>query len=204
MKKVVIIGASGFVGSAILSEALERGFRVTAIVRHPEKMTVRRPELEVVSGDASDRQFLAGAVSGSDAVISAYNPGWRNPDIYRETLRVYPLIIRSVKEAGVRRLLIVGGAGSLYVAPGVRVMDRGVPEAFAPGVKGLAEVYYSYLIPAANLVPGERTRKFRLGKDDLIRSVSGESRISVEDYAVAMIDELEKEMHHRERFTIGY
>ena len=168
MKKVVIIGASGFVGSAILSEALERGFRVTAIVRHPEKMTVRRPELEVV-----------------------------------------------VKEAGVRRLLIVGGAGSLYVAPGVRVMDRGVPEAFAPGVKGLAEVYYSYLIPekeldwvffspAANLVPGERTRKFRLGKDDLIRSVSGESRISVEDYAVAMIDELEKEMHHRERFTIGY
>ena len=203
MKKVVIIGASGFVGSAILSEALERGFRVTAIVRHPEKMTVRRPELEVVSGDASDRQFLAGAVSGSDAVISAYNPGWRNPDIYRETLRVYPLIIRSVKEAGVRRLLIVGGAGSLYVAPGVRVMDRGVPEAFAPGVKGLAEVYYSYLIPekeldwvffspAANLVPGERTRKFRLGKDDLIRSVSGESRISVEDYAVAMIDELEK------------
>ena len=219
MKKVVIIGASGFVGSAILSEALERGFRVTAIVRHPEKMTVRRPELErpeleVVSGDVSDRQFLAGAVSGSDAVISAYNPGWRNPDIYRETLRVYPLIIRSVKEAGVRRLLIVGGAGSLYVAPGVRVMDRGVPEAFAPGVKGLAEVYYSYLIPekeldwvffspAANLVPGERTRKFRLGKDDLIRSVSGESRISVEDYAVAMIDELEKEMHHRERFTIG-
>ena len=118
MKKVVIIGASGFVGSAILSEALERGFRVTAIVRHPEKMTVRRPELEVVSGDVSDRQFLAGAVSGSDAVISAYNPGWRNPDIYRETLRVYPLIIRSVKEAGVRRLLIVGGAGSLYVAPG--------------------------------------------------------------------------------------
>ena len=215
MKKVVIIGASGFVGSAILSEALERGFRVTAIVRHPEKMTVRRPELEVVSRDAYDRQFLAGAVSGSDAVISAYNPGWRNPDIYRETLRVYPLIIRSVKEAGVRRLLIVGGAGSLYVAPGVRVMDRGVPEAFAPGVKGLAEVYYSYLIPekeldwvffspAANLVPGERTRKFRLGKDDLIRSVSGESRISVEDYAVAMIDELEKEMHHRERFTIGY
>lgn len=120
-----------------------------------------------------------------------------------------------MKEAGVHRLLIVGGAGSLYVAPGVRVMDRGVPEAFAPGVKGLAEVYYSYLIPekeldwvffspAANLVPGERTRKFRLGKDDLIRSVSGESRISVEDYAVAMIDELEKEMHHRERFTIGY
>ena len=151
MKKVVIIGASGFVGSAILSEALERGFRVTAIVRHPEKMTVRRPELEVVSGDASDRQFLAGAVSGSDAVISAYNPGWRNPDIYRE--------------------------------------------------KELDWVFFS---PAANLVPGERTRKFRLGKDDLIRSVSGESRISVEDYAVAMIDELEKEMHHRERFTIGY
>ena len=203
MKKVVIIGASGFVGSAILSEALERGFRVTAIVRHPEKMTVRRPELEVVSGDASDRQFLAGAVSGSDAVISAYNPGWRNPDIYRETLRVYPLIIRSVKEAGVRRLLIVGGAGSLYVAPGVRVMDRGVPEAFAPGVKGLAEVYYSYLIPEKEL-DWVFFRQFRLGKDDLIRSVSGESRISVEDYAVAMIDELEKEMHHRERFTIGY
>ena len=215
MKKVVIIGASGFVGSAILNEALDRGLRVTAIVRHPEKMTVRQPELTIVGGDVSDRRFLTDTVAGSDVVISAFNPGWRNPDIYRETLRVYPVIIRGVKEAGVRRLLIVGGAGSLYVAPGVRVMDRGVPEAFAPGVKGLAEVYYSYLIPekeldwvffspAANLVPGERTRKFRLGKDDLIRNAAGESRISVEDYAVAMIDELEKEAHHRERFTIGY
>ena len=215
MKNILLIGASGFVGSAILKEALERGHSVTALIRDPAKLTIRHPNLNAISGNASSADEITCTAKGMDVVISAYNPGWRNPDIYRETLRVYPLIIRSVKEAGVRRLLIVGGAGSLYVAPGVRVMDRGVPEAFAPGVKGLAEVYYSYLIPekeldwvffspAANLVPGERTRKFRLGKDDLIRSVSGESRISVEDYAVAMIDELEKEMHHRERFTIGY
>lgn len=181
-------------------------------VRRPE---LERPELEVVSGDVSDRQFLAGAVSGSDAVISAYNPGWRNPDIYRETLPGLPAYYPeregsrrpsvADRRRGRKPVRCAGGARdgpgcSGSVRSGRQGTGRGLLFVPDPG-KGAGWVFFS---PAANLVPGERTRKFRLGKDDLIRSVSGESRISVEDYAVAMIDELEKEMHHRERFTIGY
>ena len=147
---------------------------------------------------------------------SAYNPGWNNPDIYEQTLSVYPRIVEAVKLAGIKRLLVVGGAGSLYVGPDTRLLDSGrIPERLLPGVKALAEVYetvlkpeteldWVFFSPAAELVPGKRTGKFRIGKDELIRDASGKSSISVEDYAVAMIDELEKPVHHRERFTIGY
>ena len=215
MKNIVIIGASDFVGSAILNEALGRGHKVTAVVRNPEKIKRTDPNLTVAAGNVSCAGTVAELAKEADAVISAYNPGWSNPNIYEETLETYPAIISGVKGAGVKRLLIVGGAGSLNVAPGVRVMDGPLPASVAPGIKALAEVYYTYLLPekeldwvflspAANMQPGKRTGKFRLGKDDLIVDAKGESRISVEDYAVAMIDELEKEAHHRERFTLGY
>lgn len=211
-----MIGASGFVGSAILNEALDRGHRVTAVVRHPEKITRVDKNLVVKHGDVSSTETAADLCNGVDAVISAYNPGWTNPDIAKETTRVYRAIIEGVRKSGVKRLLVVGGAGSLYISSGKRMMDAGLmPESYLPAIRALAEVYlidlmaeksidWVFFSPAGMLEPGLRTGKFRLGKDDLIVNEKGESRISVQDYAVAMINELEKPAHHKERFTIGY
>ena len=216
MKNVVLIGASGFVGTAILNELLNRGHKVTAIVRDPTKVTASNPNLKVIQADVTDTDVLIEASKGKDAVISAYNPGWKNPNIYEETLKNYPLIVDSVKKAGVERLLIVGGAGTLFYAPGKMVMDADdVPAKLLPGIKSLGEFYLNtlrkendidwiFLSPAANMTLGERTGKFRIGKDDLVVDVNGDSNISVEDYAMAMVDELEQKHHHKERFTIGY
>lgn len=216
MKNVVLIGASGFVGTAILNELLNRGHKVTAIVRDPAKVTASNPNLKVIQADVTNTDVLIEASKGKDAVISAYNPGWKNPNIYEETLKNYPLIVDSVKKAGVERLLIVGGAGTLFYAPGKMVMDADdIPAKLLPGIKSLGEFYLNtlrkendidwiFLSPAANMTPGERTGKFRIGKDDLVVGVNGDSNISVEDYAVAMVDELEQKHHHKERFTIGY
>ncbi|MGB8491693.1 MAG: NAD(P)-dependent oxidoreductase [Bacteroidales bacterium] len=216
MKNIVLIGASGFVGTALLKEALSRGNRVKAIVRHPEKITLEDPDLKIEKGDASDPAALSELCKGSDVVISAYNPGWKNPNIAQETLRVYPLILEGVKRSGVKRFLVVGGAGSLFVAPGVRLMDSGsMPEAYLPPIKALASFYldilrfekeidWVFFCPAGEIFPGARTGQFRLGKDDLITGPDGKSRISVEDFAVAMIDEAENPVRHIERFTIGY
>lgn len=216
MKNVVLIGASGFVGTAILEELLDRGYCVTAVVRNPEKVTIRNANLSVVKADVSDVNTLAAVCKGKDAVISAYNPGWANPDIYEETLKNYPLILEAVRKSGVKRLLCVGGAGTLFCAPGIRVVDSGaIPAEIMGGAKSLGEFYLNTLCnekeidwvffsPAGSLEPGKRTGKFRLGKDDLIVDETGKSHISVGDYAMAMVDELEQANHHRERFTIGY
>lgn len=216
MKKIVIIGATGYVGSAILKEALGRGHQVKAIVRDPSKLTLIHPHLKVVGGNVTDTDFLSRELAKSDAVISAFNPGWSNPNIYEETLEGYGSILCAVRNSGVHRFLMVGGAGSLLVAPGRLLMDEpDVPKKLLPGIRGMAKVYtdlllpeksvdWVFLSPAANMAPGERTGKFRLGKDELIVDDSGDSNISVEDFAVAMIDELEQEKHHQERFTLGY
>ncbi|WP_294548293.1 NAD(P)-dependent oxidoreductase [uncultured Bacteroides sp.] len=216
MKNVVLIGASGFAGTAILNELLHRGNKVTAIVRNPEKITINDANLAVFKADVSDIEAITNICKGKDAVISAYNPGWTNPNIYEETLKNYPLILKAVKQSGVKRLLCVGGAGTLFCAPGIRVVDAGViPAEIMGGVKSLGEFYLNSLCnekeidwvffsPAGTLEPGQRTGIFRLGKDDLIVDENGNSHISVEDYAVAMVDELEQENHHQERFTIGY
>lgn len=216
MKNVVLIGASGFVGNAILNELLSRGHKVTAVVRNPEKINVSNSNLEIVKADIADTNAMVGICKGKEAIISAYNPGWTNPDIYEETLRNYPLILEAAKQSGAKRLLCVGGAGTLFCAPGLRVVDSGaIPDAIMGGVKSLGEFYLNTLMnekdidwiffsPAGTLEPGKRTGKFRLGKDDLIIDENGISHISVEDYAVAMVDELENPKHHCERFTIGY
>ena len=216
MKKIILIGASGYVGSAIMKEALNRGMQVTAIVRHPEKITIKDANLTVKKGDVTDIDKIARLSKGADVIVSAYNPGWNNPDIYEETLSVYPKILEAVKKSGVPRFLMVGGAGTLFVEPGVRLIDSGmIPETILPGVKSLGEFYLNtlskekevdwvFFSPAANLFPEKRTGKFRLGKDNMIVDDQGESSVSVEDYAVAMIDEVEYPAHHYERFTIGY
>lgn len=216
MKKVVLIGASGFVGSAILNEALNREFHVTAVVRHPEKIKIENENLTVKKADVSSLDEVCEVCKGADAVISAFNPGWDNPDIYDETIKVYLTIIDGVKKAGVNRFLMVGGAGSLFIAPDLRLVDSGeVPEKLLPGVRALSDFYLKFLkkekeidwvffSPAADMSSGARTGRYRLGKDDMIVDMVGNSHISVQDYAAAMIDELERPAHHQERFTIGY
>lgn len=216
--KIVLLGATGFVGSALLHEALSRGHEVTAIARNPEKLEAK-PGLTVVPADVNDTASLAISIAGHDALISAFNPGWTpgtpRPEMYDEQVRGTNSIIAAVKSAGVKRVLWVGGAGGLEVAPGVLSIDTpDVPDWIKPGSRATIEALealrkepeleWSFLAPAAALEPGQRTGKFRLGGDQLLVDEKGESRISVQDYAVAMIDELEEPKHVRQRFSVAY
>ncbi|MCW5797143.1 MAG: hypothetical protein LZF60_270027 [Nitrospira sp.] len=212
--KIALIGATGFVGSAILKEALDRGHEVTAIVRHPEKLTPH-PKLHPQKGDVYNDDEVARVVAGHHAVISAFNPGWSNQDIYNQQVKGVQAIINGVKKAGIKRLLFVGGAGSLEVKPGVQALDLpSFPAEYKQGALATRETLnvlrkemgldWSFLSPSADIAPGRRTGKFRLGKDQMLRDASGQSRISTEDYAMAMIDEVEKPAHLRQRFTVGY
>jgi putative NADH-flavin reductase len=211
---IALIGATGFVGSAILQEALNRGHKVTAIVRNPETLQAH-PKLRAQKGDVYNEDDVARFVADHDAVISAFNPGWSNPDIYNQQVKGSSAIINGVKKAGVKRLLFVGGAGSLEVRPGVQSVDLpGFPAEYKQGALATREALtmlrqetsleWSFLSPSADLFPGQRTGQFRLGTDQLLKDANGESRISVQDYAMAMIDELEKPNHIRRRFTVGY
>lgn len=212
--KIALIGATGFVGSAILKEALDRGHEVTAIVRHPDKLTPHA-KLHPKKRDVYNEDEVAGSVAGHEAVISAFNPGWTNPDIYNLQVKGARSIMNGVKKAGVKRLLFVGGAGSLEVKPGVQSVDLPeFPAEYKQGALATREALnllrkepsldWSFLSPSADLSPGQRTGKFRLGTDQLLVDATGQSRISVEDYAMAMIDEVEKPKHVRQRFTVGY
>ena len=212
--KIALIGATGYVGAAILQEALNRGHEVTAIVRNPEKLPAQ-PKLHAQKGDVYNEEAVARFVTRHDAVINAFNPGWSNPDIYSQQLKGASAIIAGVKKAGIKRLLVVGGAGSLEVRPGVQSVDLpGFPAEYKQGALAMRETLnllrqetgleWSFLSPSADLFPGQRTGTFRLGTDQLIKDAKGESRISVQDYAMAMIDEVEKPNHIRQRFTVGY
>ena len=212
--KIALIGATGFVGSAILREALERGHEVTAIVRHPEKIKPQA-KLRPQKGDVNNADEVACLVAGHDAVISAFNPGWSDPDIYNLQVKGTQAIISGVKKAGINRLLFVGGAGSLEVKPGVQSVDTPeFPKDWKQGSLATREALnqlrkesgldWSFLAPSADLSPGQRTGKFRLGTDQLLKDANGQSRISVEDYAMAMINEVETPAHIRQRFTVGY
>ena len=216
MANVLLIGATGFVGSAVLNELVSRGHKVTAVARNVEK--VAKSELvDVVKEDVANVDAIAKLAEGKDAIISAYNPGWTNPDIATLISENYPKILSAAKKSGVERLLIVGGAGTLFCAPGLRVVDSGaIPEEIMGGVRPLGDFYLNTLMneneidwvffsPAGVFdQQGKKTGNYRLGKDDLIVDAEGNSHISVQDYADAMVNELEKPAHHKERFTIGY
>jgi putative NADH-flavin reductase len=207
---IALYGASGNSGSRILTELLTRGHQVTAITRDPAKLTPG-PGVSVVQGDLASVNGIAAKIKGTNAVVSAYAPP---PDHTDQLLPVTERLVEAVKQAGVRRLLIVGGAGSLEVAPGVTVIASGhLPAEWMPIAVSHAnlldqlkktDINWTYFSPAGFFVPGERTGKFRLGTNQLIANEQGDSRISLEDYAIALVDELEAPKHERERFTIGY
>jgi hypothetical protein len=212
--KLALLGATGFVGSALLKEALDRKHIVTAIVRQPEKLE-RREGLIVKVGDDYDITSLAALIRGNDAVISAFNPGWKDPNLYEDQVRGTASIITAIKDVGIKRVLWVGGAGGLEVKPGVRVIDSPeMPSWIKPGslatmnaldqLRKEPELDWSYLSPSVEMKSGVRTGKFRMGVDQLLVDASGHSTISVQDYAVAMLDELDHPAHVKQRFTVGY
>jgi putative NADH-flavin reductase len=208
--KVALYGSTGKAGSRILKELISRGHRVTAIARDPAK-------LEGIAGitskkdDLSDVNRTTAAIRGVDAVISAYGPPQDKTD---EIVEVTQRQVEAVKRAGTPRLLVVGGAGGLNVAPGVTLLESGyLPDAYKPIAKShvralkvleASDIDWTYLAPAAYFGPGERTGKFRVGKDELIANEKQESRISMEDYAIALVNELEKPAHRKQRFSVGY
>lgn len=201
--KVALIGASGKVGQRLLKELTDRGHSVTAIARNPEKIPAA-PNATAKKGEVANRQELAAHLKGHDAVISSVR--FLGLDI--------DSLIEGVRTSGVKRFLVVGGAGSLEVAPGKILFDTpnfpevAKPEAgagivFLDRLRQEKELDWTFLSPAALFVPGERTGKFRVGKDELLTSDKG-STISFEDYSIAMVDELENQKHSRQRFTVGY
>ena len=216
MANVLLIGATGFVGSAVLNELVSRGNKVTTVVRNIEKLA-KSDLVNAVKEDVANVDAIAKLAEGKDAIISAYNPGWTNPDIETLITENYPKILEAAKKSGVERLLIVGGAGTLFCAPGLRVVDSGaIPEEIMGGVRPLGDFYLNTLMNENDIdwvffspagvfdQEGKKTGNYRLGKDNLIVDAEGNSHISVQDYADAMVNELEKPAHHKERFTIGY
>jgi len=217
--KVALIGATGYVGSRILTELLQRGHRVTALVRHPETLA-SHANLTAQRADVLKSDELSKIVTGHDAVISAFNPGRQSldPDIFEKHVAGHKAILAGINKSGVKRFLAVGGAASLKAASGQEYLDSPeFPPEYAPykaGIRGTRELYYLlkkephldwvYLSPSVRLLPGTRTGKYRVGTDRVLYDSNGVSAISLEDYAVAMVDELEQPQHHRERFTVGY
>jgi len=200
--KVAVIGATGNIGRKIAAELLSRGHSVTAIARNTDKAPAGTIAKSV---DASDPAALAAALQGHDAVVSSapFAPG------------LSPVIIEGVKRSGVKRYIMVGGAGSLEVAPGKMLKDtltlpdavRAILDEAAENLKrlrGESALDWTFFSPAAEIGPGERTGKFRLGGDQLVSDAAGKSRISYDDYAIALVDELEHPRHVRQRFTIAY
>jgi len=201
--KIAVLGASGRAGSETVREAAARGHDVLAIARNPEKIAAAEGVI-AKAGDASDPEALAALIAGSDAVISALHF-----DISAETL------LSAIRKAGVPRLLVTGGAASLEVAPGQRLIDSpDFPEEWKPFAMGgitfldalrqIDDVDWTFFSPAALIFEGPRTGTYRSGTDRLVTDDAGESKISFADYAIAMVDELEAHKHSRARFTAAY
>lgn len=212
--KLVLIGATGFVGTQVLKEALSRGHQVKAVVRNVDKLP-QHENLTPVAADVYDEAALAKALAGADAVVSAFNPGWGDPEIRTRFVAGSKAITAAVKAAGLKRLLVVGGAGSLFVAPGVQLVDTPeFPAEWKEGALGAREALtliqgedaldWTFLSPAILLEPGDRTGAYRVGADAPLSTGEGPGKISAADLAVAILDEIERPQHLRKRFTVAY
>ena len=211
---IALIGGTGFVGTAVLAELLKRGHQVTALARNPAKLATQN-HLSVVKADVLKADEVARAVTGHDAVISAYNPGWGVADIYSEFLKGSDAIVAGTKQADVKRLLVVGGAGSLYVAPGVQLVDTPeFPAEWKQGALAARDALnririedtldWTFLSPAILLEPGAHEGPYRIGLEHPLMNDGHPARITVADMATAIVDEIEKPQHIRRRFTVAY
>ena len=215
--KVALIGATGFVGKALLEELLARGHEVTALVRDPAKLDAA-PKLHVAKADVQDPAQVQAAVAGSDAVLSAFNAGWTNPDIYRDFIQGSRAIVSGTRAAGVKRYIVVGGAGSLYTPQGTQLVDApGFPVAYYDGARAARDALselrnettlaWTFLSPPVAFHaggPDQRTGSYRVGSDTPLNTGDGPGTISVADLAVAVVDELEAPKHIGKRFTIAW
>lgn len=212
--KIALIGATGFVGTALLDELLDRGHEVRALQRDATKVAPR-PGLETRAVDVLHADDLAAQLAGVGAVISAFNAGWANPNLHDDFLRGSQRIADAARAAGVR-LLVVGGAGSLFIAPGQQLVDSpAFPADWKQGALAAREVLtrlradqttldWTFVSPAIHLEPGERTGRYRLGTESPVVDAKGESRISVKDLAAAIVAEVESPQYRRARFTAAY
>jgi putative NADH-flavin reductase len=215
--KIALIGATGFVGTALLKELTDRGHEVTAIARHPEKLQATKL-IHPKAGDVMDAKQVADLVKGNDAVVSAYNSGWTNPRIYEDFMDASHAIQEGVKKSGVKRLIVIGGAGSLEIKPGLQLIDTAqFPAEYKHGAsaardylnelkneKDLEWTFFSPAILMNHENSGERKGHYRLGVDNPVFDDKGQSVLSVEDLALVIVDELEHPRHIRRRFTAAY
>lgn len=214
--KVALIGASGFVGKAVLHELLQKGHQVTTITRHPENLQTQNG-LTAIKADIADIDALADAIKGNDAVISAFNAGWANPNLYDDFLNGSKAIQTAVKKSGVKRLLVVGGAGSLFIDGKQLVDSPEFPAEYKAGataardylneLKNETVLDWVFLSPAIEMHPGTsgvRKGTYRTGTENPVFNEQGRSILSVEDLAVVIVDEIEQAKHSRERFTAAY
>jgi uncharacterized protein len=212
--RIALIGANGKIGSRILKEALDRGHSVTGISRNPD-FSVKNEKLTWVKADALDSDALSAAIKGNDVLVSAFGIDWHKPETYKLFSDIARSLILAAKKAGVKRIINVGGAGSLEVAPGLQLVDApSFPEAWRKGAdeqrkslevfKGEKDLDWTFFSPAIIIEPGPRTGRFRIGKDNPVFDEKGSSTISFDDYAAALIDELENPRFIKQRFTIGY
>lgn len=215
--KLALFGANGMAGSRIVCEALMRGHDVTAIVRDASRFSISGDRLNVLVGNVLDAANVAEIVTGHDAVISAAGPGAANandPILARDIVTAAYALIDGLSRAGINRLVVVGGAGSLEVSPGVQLVDTpDFPEQYrvaslahreALAVYKTADLDWTFISPAAEFEAGERTGKFRLGSDMLVVDEEGRSRISAEDFAIALINEVESPQFIRRQMTVAY
>jgi putative NADH-flavin reductase len=207
---VVVYGATGNSGSEIVKELLARGHKVTGVARNVAKLK-DVAGVTAKSDDLTNADAVAAIIKGADVVVSAYQPPADDTD---KLIDVTKLQIAAVKKAGGPKLVVVGGAGQLEVAPGVTLIKSGyLPAEYLPiatshekaaEVLKDSDINWTYIAPAAYFVPGERTGKYRTGTNNLVSDEKGESRISFADYAIALVDEIEKPKHEKQLFSVGY
>lgn len=212
--KISIIGATGFVGRALVAEALLRHHQVTAISRHSNQLS-QHAHLITAAGDITDIPWLTSRLKGQDVVISAFNGGWQNPNLYQDTVAGNLAILHAVQKSMVKRFIVVGGAGSLKTTAGIDLIDSpDFPAEIKPGAQAMREfknqlqsidsLDWTYVSPAAMLEEGERTETFRLGGNQLLMNGNTPAKISVEDFAVAILDEVNNSQFIRQQFTVAY
>jgi len=215
--KVALIGASGFVGKALLNELVNRGNEVIAIARDTEKIESTNEKVNKAAVDVLDTEKLAQTLKGADAVISAFNAGWTNPNLYNDTIAGAEAIQKAVKASGVKRYIFIGGAGTLQIDGNQLVDGPQFPKEIYPGASAVRDYFntlkqeteldWLFFSPAIEMHQGitiGRTGNYRLGKTSPVFNDEGRSILSVEDLAIVLADELENNAHHQEQFTAAY